>query len=109
MCDRPASHISMMKGLGGNMIFPQPNPFFKHPETNYNIALLLYPCHMLKLIRGALFTYRYTNGDGLIINKIKYILIYNTISNIMGQLISWKYLIYTIGIKRKMENILQIN
>ena len=57
--DGPASHILMMKELGGNMSFQQLNPFFKHPETNYNISLLLHPCHMLKLIRGALFTDKY--------------------------------------------------
>ena len=74
-----------MNELGGNMSLPQLNPFFKHPETNYNIALLLHPCHMLKLIRGALFTYKdIKNGNGLIINLINNILIYNTKSNIIG-------------------------
>ena len=84
----------MMKELGGNMSFPQLNPFFKHPETNYNISLLLDPSRMLKLIRGALFTYKDNkNGTGLIINIINNILHYNTISNIIGETleISWKY------------------
>ena len=73
----------MMKALGGNM---------SYPETNYNIALLLEPYHMLKLIGGALFTYKdIKNGNGLINNIINNILIYNTISNNIGQMISWKY------------------
>ena len=58
------------------MSFPKLNPFFKYPETNYNIALLLNPCHMLKLIRGDLFTYKnIKNEKGLIINIINNILI----------------------------------
>ena len=82
----------MMKELGGNMSFLKLNPFFKHSKTNYNIALLLDPCHMLKLIRGALSTYKdIKNVNCLIINLINNILIYNTISNIIGQMISWKY------------------
>ena len=45
---------------------------------------------MLKLIRGDLFTYNdIKNGNGLIINLINNILIYNT--NIIGQMINWKY------------------
>ena len=72
------------------MSFPQLNPFFKHTETNYNIALLLDSCHVLKLIRGTLFTYKDIKY-GLIINLINNILPYNTISNIIGQMISWKY------------------
>ena len=34
------------------------NPFFKNLEINCNIILLLDPSHMLKLIRGAMFTYK---------------------------------------------------
>ena len=102
--------------IGRNMSFPQLNPFFKHPETNYNIALLLDLCHMLKLIRGALFTYTdIKNGNGIIINLINNILIYNTIinlinniliyntiSNIIGQMISWKY--FDLLHQYQMEN-----
>ena len=89
------------------MSFPQLNPFFKHPEINYNIALLLNHCHMLKLIRGALFTYKYiTNGNGLIINLINNILIYNTISNIIGQMISWKY--FDLLHQYQKENVLHL-
>ena len=81
-----------MKELGGNRSFPQLNPFFKHPHTNYNIALLLDPCHMLNLTRGALFTCKdIKNGNGFINNIINNILHYNTISNIIGQMISRKY------------------
>ena len=158
------------------MSFPQLNPFFKHPETNYNIALiidpiryyqiLLYPIRyyqilldtirsyqilldiiryyqilldtiryyqilldpirsyqilldtirsyqilldtiryyqilldpiryyqiLLDTIRYYQITYKYiTNGNGLIVNIINNILIYNTISNIIGHIISWTY------------------
>ena len=41
-------------------------PSFPHPTSNSeSIALLIDPCHMLKLIRGTLFTYKdikNTNG-----------------------------------------------
>ena len=81
----------MMKEFRGNMSF-QLNPFFKHSNTNYNNALLLDTSHMLKLIKGTLFTYKdIKNGNDLIINLINNIIIYNTISNIIGQMKRWKY------------------
>ena len=58
-CDGPQSHMAMIRELGGSMKWPDLQPSFPDPTSNSeSIALLLDPCHMLKLIRGTLFTYK---------------------------------------------------
>lgn len=61
ICDGDSVNCSTLRELGCNILvynFADLENSFLHPTLNYNIHVLLDPCHMLKLARNVLAEYK---------------------------------------------------
>lgn len=86
ICDGESVNCSTLRELGCNIFtdnFAQLKNFFPHPTLNYNVYVLLDPCHMLKLARNALADYEvFYTVDGLKI-EWKYIIALHNIQQLL--------------------------
>lgn len=70
-CDGPSCHLTMLNTLGASMTMPDLRPSFPHPQKpEHHVSVFLDICHMLKLMRNALASYKvFKDGHG---NSIKW-------------------------------------
>lgn len=70
-CDGPSCHLTMLNTLGASMTMPDLQPSFPHPQKpEHQVSVCLDICHMLKLMRNALASYKvFKDGHG---NSIKW-------------------------------------